>query len=189
MAGFTVAVATFIFALYLPGHRDSIRVKTEIKSAEESIREIPGKLAALERLTKEVDSNRAYLGKNRRIIPTDPDIGGVLREVTDLARDAGLQVNRLEPQPPVEHETYVALPFVLKFTGGIRGVMFFLRGLESRARLFHVEGLAMKQENERAGENVETDMKFLVFPKRADSLDSTEKEGRTARALADTDPR
>jgi Tfp pilus assembly protein PilO len=189
MTGFTAAAATFIFALYLPGHRDSIKVKAEIKSAEESIREIPVKLAALERLTQEVEHSRSYLTKNRRLIPNEPDVGGVLREVSDLARNAGLQVSRLEPQPPVEYETYVAQPFALKSTGGFRGVMFFLRGLETRTRLYHVEELTMKQENERAGDSVETDMKFLVFSKRADLRDSAENDGRTAAFAADIHPR
>lgn len=185
MTGFTVAAATFIFALYLPGHRDSIKVKAEIKSAEDSIREIPGKLAALERLTKDIEQSRSYLTKNRRLMPTDSDVGGVLREVSDLARNAGLQINRLEPQPPVEHETYIAQPFVLKFTGGFRGVMFFLRGLETRTRLYHIEEFSLKQENERIGETVETDMKFLVFSKRMDLPDSAENDGRTAGVAAD----
>lgn len=189
IAGFTAVASTFIFVLYLPGHRDSIKVTAEIKSAEESIREIPGKLTELERLKRGISERQGYLSKMQRLMPTETGIDGVLREVSELARNAGLQINRLEPQPPIEHETYLAQPFALKFTGGFRGVMSFLRGLETRQRLFHVEEFSLKQENERSGETVEADMKFLVFSKRADLPDSSENDGRTAGFTVDIQKR
>lgn len=185
MTGFTVVASTFIFTLYLPGHRDSSKVKAEIKSAEESIREIPVKVAELERLKNEIAERQSFVAGSQRLMPIDADIHGVLREVSDLARNAGLQVNRLEPQPPVEYETYLAHPFAMKFTGGFRGVMLLLRGLETRQRLYHVEEFSMKQENERSGENVEADVRFLVFSKRAEQPDSSENDGRTASFSAD----
>jgi Tfp pilus assembly protein PilO len=185
MTGFTVVASTFIFALYLPGHRDSNRVKSEIKSAEESLRDIPVKVAELDRLKKEISQRQSFLTRSQRMLPGDADIHGVLREVSDLARNAGLQVNRLEPQPLVENETYVAHPFAMKFSGGFRGVMSFLRGLETRKRLYHIEEFSMKQENERSGESVEADVKFLVFSKRTDLPDSADKNGRTASYSAD----
>lgn len=178
VVGFSLITGVFLFAFYLPGLKLGAQIKADIKVAEEAIKNVPLRVAELELLQNGIAARKAYIAKAREAIPTDPDVHGVIRQVADLARNSNLQITRLEPRTAVSYASFQELPFRMSFSGPFRNVATFLKGMESRGRLFAVQEFTLKQKDERNGKPVEGDLHFSVFIDDAEIADSDGNNGR-----------
>lgn len=177
VVGLSLLVAVFLFLVYLPGRKVSAAVERETAQAEQSIREIPRRIAELESLQQDIRTRNEYLHKTRRLLPRNADLHTVIRQVAYLANNSGLMVTRLEPVSVVEHDSYRTMPFRLSFKGRFRGMAMFLRGLEGRDRLFTVESFSLKLGNERAGDEIEADLHFSVYSRSEENAENGENNG------------
>lgn len=187
--GLALLVAFFMFFVYLPNQRAAAKLKREIAAAEQSIRDIPLRLAELESLGKELALRGGHLRETERLMPTDADVHILVRQVADLAENSGLTVTQLKPLPKTVHQSYQALPFQVGFRGGFRGIAMFLKGLEAEERLFTVEELSLAAENEQTGRSVNADMHFSVYVRCAESSESADNDASSYRLRADTEIR
>jgi len=184
--GFALAAGAFVFAVYLPQHKACAKVRDEIAASERSIRDIPLRVAELELLKADVARRQTFLTAARAGVPLDPDVHGVIHRVAELARQSDLQVSRLEPLSGTSRESYQSLPFKLTFSGPFRGVLLFLKGLESRERLFHVQRFMLRQRNGKFGATIEGDIDFVIYVDHAKSNDFSEINGSSDPTAADT---
>src|SRR6185369_11807637 len=123
--------------------------------SERAIRDIPLRVAELELLKSDVTRRQTFLTAARTGVPFDPDVHGVIHRVAELARQSDLQVSRLEPLSATSRESFQSLPFKLTFSGPFRGALAFLKGLESRERLFHVLRFTLRQRYGKYGATIE----------------------------------
>ena len=176
ISGLGLMVAAFIFFVYLPGKHACDEYRRQIDAADKQIRQIPLKVAELEVLRDEVEERREELGKTVTLMPNEADLHNVIREVANLAKMSDLEVTRLEPLTPIDHETYQIMPFQLNMSGKFYGMAAFLRGLESRERLFTIKELSLTSDDRRNPGIVAGDVYFSVYVRRTDSSDSNEND-------------
>lgn len=189
VVGLALLVAVFMFVVYLPGRNAADRLEREIAAAEQSIHDVPARIAELESLGAALGLRNDFLKETEQLIPGDSDLHTVICQVADLAENCGLAVTRLEPLPKTVHQSYQTLPFRVSFRGGFRGIVTFLRGLEERARLFTIEEFSITGENEQIGDNVDADIHFSVYVRRAESSESADNNASSHRLRADTEIR
>ena len=187
--GLALLVAFFMFFVYLPNQRTATQLNREIAAAEQSIRDIPVRLAELELLGKELALRNDYLKETERLMPADADLHAVVRQVADLAENSGLTVTQLKPLPKTVHQSYQVFPFQVGLQGGFRGIATFLKGLEVYERLFTVEEFSLTAENERIEQLVDADMHFSVYVRCAESSESADNNASSHRLRADTEIR
>jgi Tfp pilus assembly protein PilO len=183
--GLSLIAAVFIFAVYRPMQKACSEAQREIAAADQSIRDIPLRLAELKSLEDEIRLREEYLQQHHQLIPENADLHSVLRQVTNLARNSNLSVSRLEPMPPVEYESYRVVPFRVSFTGDFRGVATFAKGLESCGRLFSIEEIALNAADDKRPLGTSGDMYFSVYARRAEISDSTENNTSQGQPGAD----
>lgn len=177
--GVCLLAATFLLVVHLPGSRRTRTLEREIQQAEQTIRSIPMRIAELESLRGENQRRRAYLSRTEALVPETVDVPGVLREVTELAERAGLDVVSLKPQKLISYKSYSEYPFQIQLVGGFHGVAEFLYGLETSRRLFAVDHFELTGESDRPGPRAPIDataqatVDFSVFTQIRGSADSS----------------
>lgn len=185
--GLALITGVFLFAFYLPGVKANARVMEDTRAAEESVRNIPLRVAEIEALRGDVKRRLEYLAGADTAVPVDPDVHSVIQQVAELARNSNLQITRLEPRVAVHAETYERIPFRLSFSGTFREMAAFLKGLESRERLFAIDQFTLKQKDTKNTQFVEADMDFSVFINHAEFSDFAGNDGSESREMADTE--
>ena len=125
------------------------------------------------------------LRKLDRLLDDENELHGVLQKVANLAHSAGLKMDRIQPQPTINRETYRVVPFQVTISGNFRRIAQFLHGLESQPTLFSVERFSVKCESEQASEALKADLTFSVFVKRASFAGFAEKNDSPTQTQAD----
>ena len=174
IVGLSVISAVFVLAVYLPGHKAGARIRKEIQAAEQSIHDIPLRLAELEALQRDVDRRAAYLKQTAGLVPAMAGLHDVIQDVARSGKLAGLEVTRLEPLEPVAFKSYRGLPFRLSFRGPFRGFLEFSKGLESKSRLMSIEEISLRRQNTKDTQVIDGDIRFYVYVNDSGSLDFDE---------------
>ncbi len=182
----SVSVAGFLFGVYFPAQKSAERIDREIAAAQQSIREVPLRIAELESLCKNLCLRNDFLWRTQQLIPPEANIHSILRQVTKLANKTHLKITRLEPLPAIEHKSYAVLPFRFSFTGPFQGMAEFLRGLENQPRMFTLEELTISNQEEHSSQSREADLYFSVYVKNTESDDSAEYDTSWHQFRSDT---
>ncbi|RMG34862.1 MAG: hypothetical protein D6725_13485 [Planctomycetota bacterium] len=184
-------VAVFVFGVYRPQRIRLERVRSELRDARESVRQLPQKLAVVTRLQKNVEENERFLQQTVSLMPDDADVYRVVQDVSRLAQQFDLTVSRLEPMRPVEYATFRMLPFRMRFAGPFRSVVAFLNGLEQRDRLFTIGELEITRQTRALEAPVEVQVDFTAYARRVDpdesidGADSAKISASATRSVAD----
>lgn len=185
IGGLSLLVAIFFLAVFMPERKKAARVRREIAETEQAIRDIPVRLAELESLDEQIARGNEYLKKTAPLVPLETDLHAVLREVSKLAEASNLSVTRLEPLVPAPYASFRAIPFRISFRGKFRQIAAFVRGLETRSRLFTIEELTLKCETPGSGTDAQGDIRFSVYARNRDPADSIENNASPGRHIAD----
>ena len=175
IAGLSLIAGVFVFSYYLPGHRSNRTLRAEIAAAQSDVQLVPAKVAEVEGLQRHLASSAEYLGRMERLLPENSDLHSVVRQVSELARQADLQITRLEPSAPEALQSIQRIPVHLSFRGNFRGITDFLHGLETHPRLFNVDELSLTAATDKDGEDTLADMNFSVYVRDAEINDSASK--------------
>lgn len=189
IAGTAAIVGFFVLVVYLPSERACQAARREITVANRTIDSAPMLIqqAALQH-GKRTEQEAALL-KLDRLLDDENELHGVLQKVANLARSAGLKMDRIQPLTTVTRETYRVVPYQVTISGNFRRIAQFLHGIESQPTLFTVERLQLKSgESEQASEILKADLTFSVFVKRASFVGFSEKGDSLSQTQAD-DPR
>jgi Tfp pilus assembly protein PilO len=116
-----VVAAVFMFGVYLPGRSRMEAIEMQTAAAEQSLRDIPIRVAELEMLDADLNERLDYLKKTADLVPSVPDTHATIRDVAELAANCSLKVARLEPLSPVRLETIEALPYRISLEGSRAG--------------------------------------------------------------------
>jgi type IV pilus assembly protein PilO len=77
------------------------------------------------------------------LLPTTTDMAGLLREVTQVGQQAGVDFVKFEPLPPTNHPYYAENPVDLAVVGSYHEVGSFLSEIASMTRLVNVGGMRL----------------------------------------------
>ncbi len=164
--GTAIIVGFFVLVIYLPGEQACQAARREIVTANRTIDAMPLLIQEAALRQKRVMEREAALSEIDRLLNNEHDLHGVLKNVADLAKSSGLRVERIQPQPTVQRESYKMAPFQLAVSGNFRRLSTFLHGLETQPTLVAIERFALKGESAQSSESLKADITFSVFVKR-----------------------
>ncbi len=185
IVGTVVAVGFFVLVVYLPGERACQAARNEITVANRTIDATPMLMMEASQHEQKRGERLEALRKLDRLLDDENELHGVLQKVANLAHSAGLKMDRIQPQPAINRETYRVVPFQVTISGNFRRIAQFLHGLESQPTLFSVERFSVKCESEQANEALKADLTFSVFVKRASFAGFAEKNDSPNQTKAD----
>ncbi|MBC7816301.1 MAG: type 4a pilus biogenesis protein PilO [Planctomycetaceae bacterium] len=185
IVGTVLTIGFFVMVVHLPGERACQAARSEITVANRTIDAAPMLMMEASQHEQTRGKRLAALRQLDRLLDDENELHGVVQKVANLAHSAGLKMDRIQPQPAINRETYRVVPFQVTISGSFRRIAQFLHGLESQPTLFSVERFNVKCETEQASEALKADLTFSVFVKRASFAGFDEKNDSSNQTKAD----
>jgi Tfp pilus assembly protein PilO len=174
--GLSLLAAGFMFAVHVPNKKACAKLRTETSACEQSIQDVPLRVAELESLNREIQRRLDYLDRTKALLPCDANLHSVVARVSDLAQCAELTEGPLEPLSVIDYATYRAVPFRFSFSGQYASTLVFLSDLENSERLFTIDEFRLTGSSDSKSGVLEGDVVFSVYEAYATRNDSDEND-------------
>lgn len=144
-------VVGFYFLMWSP-------LGDELESLENNQRNLRNQLAEVEKRASnkaafeaELASLTADLKQALKELPNDREIPGLLKSISTLGRNVGLDVPRFQPEPERLREYVAEVPVSITVTGSYHEVAMFFDRLSKMNRIVYVQNIEMSNPLDKAG--------------------------------------
>ncbi|MEL6797698.1 MAG: type 4a pilus biogenesis protein PilO [Planctomycetota bacterium] len=114
----------------------------------EKLQTVTSRSDSLEAATQEIE---AGINAIEARLPTDREIDSVVRQVSALAVEAGLNQPGMVSQPPVRGTLYMEQPIEMTLSGDFKGFYEFLLALEQMPRITRMPGMQIERSKDVDG--------------------------------------
>lgn len=164
--GCLVVVLLSFFLLFIRPKRTALAAqREEIQNRQTSLRllevetaRLDGARVQLERLGRAVEAFESGL-------PSQEEIGVILREVWIIADAAGLKTQRIKTLVQRQQDAYKVLPIEMKLNGSFKGVCRFLLSLERLPGVSIVQSLQLQTTSNLESSEIEIALVLNVYCK------------------------
>lgn len=145
-----VPLASWQF-VFRPQNRVIAQAKGEIAHKREmlsKLQQATAQAADLEQANRDIaESIQAIEAR----LPTNKEIADILRQVSDLAVEAGLEAPVMQAEKPVKAAMYMEQPLDMKIQGDFHGFYDFLLSLEKLPRITKIPNFVIKRSDRTDG--------------------------------------
>lgn len=137
--------------VFRPQNLQIEQAQREIKHKRDLLDKLKQATAAnadLERANEEIKSDIAAIEAR---LPSNKEVDTVIRQVSDLAVQAGLEAPAIESDKPVAASVYMEQPLKMNLTGDFRGFYQFLIKLEQLPRITRLPDLRLARATDKNG--------------------------------------
>lgn len=135
------------FLVFRPQNNEINRAKQDIeytKSLLDKLREETARNADLEKAIEEI---RLSVVAAETRLPSDKEIADVVRQVSDLALQAGLEDPGMKSAKPVQAALYMEQPLNMTMKGDFRSFFLFMANVEKLPRIMRVTDLKLTRDD------------------------------------------
>jgi type IV pilus assembly protein PilO len=147
LAGLALIVVLIGVATYTLSVSGSIakaeQLDTEINTQQSKLVELEQKAQHRTQFLREVERLKQRLREAEEQLPKQGEIAKVLKDIDYEAKQAGLRVERFEPQPEALQGDFAAMPLKMTVRGNYHELAVFLDRLAKMPRIVNVNDLNM----------------------------------------------
>ena len=132
---FAVVVGAGIHLLIKDKH---LSVEREIFREQDLKREFEDKsfrVANLDALRRQMADVEERFSEILKQLPTDKEVPGLLEDISDIGRQAGLSIESIALQPETRSQFYIELPIYIEVTGTYHQIGEFVSGVAAIERI------------------------------------------------------
>ncbi|HHN74058.1 MAG TPA: hypothetical protein ENK10_02390 [Acidobacteria bacterium] len=123
---------------------------TKIEETQAKIRQGKLALAKLDELERDIAALELKLADLKAILPTEPELGDLLKWIKSLADQANLDLRLFNPQPLQEQELLKEQPIRMNVVGTYHQLGMFFDRVSKHARIINVENVRITPNNDRS---------------------------------------
>ncbi|GIX46325.1 MAG: pilus assembly protein PilO [Candidatus Tectimicrobiota bacterium] len=138
-----VVAAGYYYVVYLPNAEAIARLREQIAAKEQTLRKhqkIAAKYDAFKAKVAELD---AELRRALLQLPESKEIPDLIRQISDLGVQTGLEISLLRPQAEQQKTFYAEVPITVKVVGPYHAVGQFFDALARLPRIVSVSNVRM----------------------------------------------
>jgi Tfp pilus assembly protein PilO len=181
--GAVIIAAAFLAGVYFPGRARHEQAEHQLEVALEAMRNTPRRAAEIEALRRDVHHVEQFVNTSRaRCLPVRTS--DVVALTSQLGKDAGLTIVRLQPAACVQQKEHSQWPVEVVCEGTTRSWAAFLHALETGPRLTSVHEVTMSASPDRNG-MVEGKVRFSIHAVCSDFSDSAKFNASSVPLTAD----
>jgi Tfp pilus assembly protein PilO len=158
LAAFCGAYGYFIFR---PVQRSLIDLKSELAATQARIALSDQQRPIIEQLQTELVATRSYSANWEKTAPRRNRVVDVYSSINDLAKQAGISIERFSPLKDQEGKVVCLCPVNLSVAGDFDRVFTFLRQLDELSTTVWTTEVTLRQ-NRESGDTVAADIYVLI---------------------------
>jgi len=133
----------------------------DIKDIEQKINSIGLESGEVERLRDDLNNLSRELEKAKAMLPQEVEMIKLMETLSKSARQAGLDLTLIHPDPPTKAEMYTVIPITVQATGGFHQLGMFLNSLANQTRIIAVKDIQVTGVKTTESQNT-IDVKMVV---------------------------
>ena len=141
---FTVLGIAYWYLLYQPRMDELATLQEQSTSKKTDLLKHQQIASKYEAFKAEVAALEAHLSQLLKFLPKSQEIPDLIRQISDLAVQTGLQINLLRPQGEQPEQFYAKVPITVQVKGPYHAVGQFLDALGRLPRIVSVSDIDMK---------------------------------------------
>lgn len=139
------------FLVFKPQNAEIRQAKQEIEHKRELLTKLQQMTARNEDLQRANEEIRQSIETIEARLPTTKEVDNVVRQVSELAKAAGLESPAIESDKPVKAALYMEQPLKMKIDGNFNGFYDFLQRLEQLPRITRLPDIKVTRANNEDG--------------------------------------
>ena len=176
--GFVVFLALlYWYFLYQPYTEEMAALQENITSKRQTVEKFQQIAAKLETFKTQVSELEARLHTLLRELPESREIPGMIRQISDVGVQTGLQINGIKPQPEQRKEFYAEIPIQVRVKGPYHAVGRFFDDLAHLERIISVDGIQIEATSQET-QCLATTFRFLDEAEASEAAASAKKAGK-----------
>jgi len=141
----------FVFTIYYPSMNELDSLKSNRENLKRQKAQVEARVANKESFDQELDRLTKELSIALTELPSDREIPGLLKGISQLGKKVGLEVRRFTPLPEERREYVAEVPVELEVEGSFHEVAMFFDRLSKMNRVVYVQDIEMGRAVERGG--------------------------------------
>ena len=167
-------VAAYVFWFYLPRSQEVTEMQHTIQELEAERAQLRKILANRKHIEAESRAVEAAFNQAQAQLPEQKEIPELLRQVSRLGQDSGLEVLLFRQQPEQLHDLYTEVPVQMSVRGGYHDIALFFDQVRRLDRIVNVADVSL-QEPRLAGNQMAVDASFSATTYRFLSEEERER--------------
>lgn len=167
-------ILVYAFAVHLPRAQAIAEKKENIRTLEAERAKLQTFIAQREKVKEEIAEVEELFNQVKAQLPDQKEIPELLRQVSNLGRDSGLEVLFFRQKPEVPHDLYAEVPVEMGVRGGYHQIALFFDKVRHLDRIVNVAELNLKNPQMRNGQ-VQIDASFFATTYRFLSEEERER--------------
>lgn len=127
--------------VFRPQNSEIAQARREIEHKRQMLDKLREATAQNEDLQRANDDIKKGIEAIEARLPTNKEVDAIVRQVSDLAEEAGLQAPVLKSEKPVSAALYMEQPLKMELMGDFKGFYEFLLKLEQLPRITRVPAM------------------------------------------------
>lgn len=120
-------------------------------------------VASLDALRKQMADVEGRFAELLTQLPTDKEVPGLLEDITEIGRDAGLEFDLIALQPERKEQFYVELPIQIQVRGNYHQMGEFVSGVAAIKRIVTLHDFSLKPASEGGSLSMEISAKTYRY--------------------------
>lgn len=142
----------FYFAFYQPNSTKIDNLEAKKTTLDQEVKEVEAKAANLAKFEKELDEAMAIFQESSALLPKEKEIPKLLKDISALGRNAGLEFLTFKPLADVPKDFYAEIPVTINVRGPYHNMGFFFDQVSKLERIVSVSNVKMSSPKKEGGE-------------------------------------
>jgi type IV pilus assembly protein PilO len=148
--------------IFRPQNAEITQAKREIEHKQSMLRKVQETTAKTQDLQRENEEIRKQIQSIEARLPSNKEVDMIVRQVSDLAVDAGLNAPGIESDKPIPAAMYMEQPLKMKISGNFNGFHDFLIKLEELPRITRISDMKITRANDVNG-NMNAEFTLSIY--------------------------
>ncbi|NTW87831.1 MAG: type 4a pilus biogenesis protein PilO [Desulfobulbaceae bacterium] len=142
----------FYFALYQPNSTKIGGLENQKTTLTQEVKDVEAKAANLAKFEKELEDAMAVFQETSVLLPKDKEIPKLLKDISALGRNAGLDFLTFKPLADVPKDFYAEIPVTINVRGPYHNMGYFFDQVSKLERIVSVSNIKMSSPKKDGGE-------------------------------------
>lgn len=157
-------VVLFYFLFYQPKADKITSLDKQTVQLKKQVQEAKAKAANKEQFEKELAEAKEKFDEMAVLLPKDKEIPKLLKDISALGRNAGLDFLTFKPLADVPKDFYAELPVTINVRGPYHNMGFFFDQVSKLERIVSVTNIKMTSPKQEGGEMLlKSDCKLVTY--------------------------
>jgi type IV pilus assembly protein PilO len=146
-----IVIVSFLYFIYLPDRETLKARQEEFTKLQAQYNEQQKVLADLPRFKKELKELQDKFEESLKMLPNSREIPSLLTNISNLAKECGLEIFLFQPKPEVPQDFYSEIPVEMKVAGKYHDLGYFFDKISKLPRIVNIKEMSLDSKIDKTG--------------------------------------